>query len=76
MMQLGGNKLWKDIFMNLIRKIQEKNPLLVLIDLKECTEFSEKPEYYNDLTHFNYYGACRFTEYLAEKLCSEFGLKI
>lgn len=35
-------------------------------DMKECEDFSADSSLYFDISHFNYEGASRFTEYLAE----------
>lgn len=75
-METEINKIWKEYFMEVIKKAKEKFPMLEIIDLKKCKEFSENLEYYQDLTHFNYFGACNFTDYLGEKLRSEYGLQM
>ena len=62
--------------MNIISEAQQKVGGLEMIDLKSCHFFSENRENYFDLTHFNYQGACRFTEYLSMLLREQYKLVI
>lgn len=68
------NQEWRKLFVNFINDFQKKIDGLELIDLKSCQFFSEKREYYFDLTHFNHRGACEFTEYLSKLLADKYGL--
>lgn len=69
-----SNILWKPFFYNIIEEFQEEYPFLELIDMKNCELFSANKELYEDITHFNYSGACGFTEYLSMILQNQFGL--
>lgn len=62
------NETWKKVFMGIIENLRKRYPTLQLLDWKGCKEFSANRENYFDMTHFNYQGACRFTEYLAENI--------
>lgn len=70
------NREWKEVFINFINGFQQKVDGLELIDLKSCKVFSENRENYFDVTHFNYIGACRFSEYLAAVLTEQYGITI
>ena len=51
--------------MEIVNKIQNEYSDIELLDLKNYKQFSTEKENYYDLTHFNYIGAQRFTEYLS-----------
>lgn len=70
------NKEWREAFMNIINDFQQKVDGMELIDLKSCQFLSENRENYFDLTHFNYRGACKSTEYLSTLLKDEYGLTL
>ena len=69
-----SNKLWKTFFRNVIEEFREGYPFLELLDMKNCGMFSANKNFYEDMTHFNYEGACRFTEHLSMVLCNRYGL--
>lgn len=69
-----SNKLWKPFFRNVIEEFREGYPFLELLDMKNCGMFSANKNFYEDMTHFNYEGACRFTEYLSMVLTNQYGL--
>ena len=64
-MESTVNSMWKKLFMEIVNKIQNEYSDIELLDLKNYKQFSTEKENYYDLTHFNYIGAQRFTEYLS-----------
>lgn len=69
-----ANYRWNLFFKGVIEGFREEYPFLELLDMKNCEIFSRKKSFYEDISHFNYCGACRFTEYLARLLCKGYGL--
>lgn len=53
---------WKELFYNIMEETQKAYPYTFL-DLTN-DEISKKREYYFDTSHFNYYRAIKFTQYL------------
>lgn len=61
-----ANLRWKPFFEGIINEFKELYPFIELLDMKNCEDFSADSSLYFDISHFNFEGASRFTEYLAE----------
>ncbi len=68
------NERWKPFFSEIISEFQQQYPFIRLLDFKEFEVFSKNRSWYEDLSYFNYFGACKFTGFLAEVLSKEYNV--
>ena len=62
------NQLWKPYFENIVSSFQEKYANFTFCDLKNLTDISHNPDFYQDLTHLNFEGARHLTNYIVSAI--------
>lgn len=62
------NQLWKPYFENIVSSFQENYANFMFCDLKNLTDISHNPDFYQDLTHLNFEGARHLTNYIVSAI--------